>query len=259
MLNNSLMLPQWIELLYLLVIKELNIRYKRSILGYFWAIANPFAFAFVYWIAFKFIMRIQMENYSVFLLTGMFPWTWMNQAIIQGTGCYTNNSSLVRRVKLPKLILPLSNVVQEMIHFVFAIPVIFFFIFISGCLTHPLEQIWQIPIMLVIQLMFVYPITILFGLLNVFVRDIQYIVGILFSILFFATPMVYPINMVPEKYRIYSELNPLFPLIESWRGILIDGVISFSYIMNIMIWSAALSIFAALLYRRLSGKIAELV
>lgn len=259
MLKLRLQLPQWTELLYLLVQKELKIRYKRSVLGYFWAIANPFAFALVYWIAFKFIMRVQMENYSVFILTGMFPWAWLTQAVTQATGSYTNGVSLVRKVKLPKLILPLSNVLQEMAHFALAIPVVFFFIVVSGGVTHASGQIWQIPLLLIIQAAFIYPLAILGALLNVFVRDVQYLVGIVFSLLFFATPMVYPITMVPEKYRPYFEANPVFSLIECWRGVFIDGILSFSHVMYVLLWAAACSTVAALAYRRLSGKIAELV
>jgi lipopolysaccharide transport system permease protein len=259
MLTQRPQLPQWMELLYLLVQKELKLRYKRSVLGYFWAIANPFAFALVYWIAFKFIMRVQMENYSVFILTGMFPWTWLAQTVAQGTGSYTNSISLVRKVKLPKLILPLSNVLQEMAHFVFAIPVVFFFIIVSGGATHVSEQVWQIPLLLIVQTAFIYPLAILGALLNVFVRDTQYLVGICFSLLFFATPMVYPITMVPEKYRAYFEANPIFSLIECWRDVFINGMMSSSYVIHVLSWALAFSVLAALAYRRLSGKIAEIV
>ncbi len=258
MLKQQLQLPQWTELLYLLVIKDLKIRYKRSILGYFWAIANPFAFALVYWIAFKLIMRIQIEDYSVFIITGLFPWTCLNQSVSQATGSYTNGVSLVRRVKLPKLILPLSNVLQEMVHFMLAIPVVFFFIFVDGGSIHVSGQAWQIPFMLLVQTAFIYPLAVLFALFNVFFRDVQYLAGIFFSLLFFATPIVYSIAMVPEKYRYYFQVNPVFSLVECWRGVFIDGGISFSYAAHLLLWAAALSVIAALAYRRLSGKVAEL-
>ena len=81
MLKQRLQLPQWIELLYLLVIKDLTIRYKRSLLGYFWAIANPFAFALVYWLAFKLIMRISIEDYVIFILSGLFPWAYLSHVV----------------------------------------------------------------------------------------------------------------------------------------------------------------------------------
>lgn len=250
---------QLAELLYLLVLKELKVRYKRSVLGYLWAIANPFAFALVYWVAFKFIMRVQMENYIVFILTGMFPWGWLSQSIIQGTGSFTNNLSLVRHVKLPKLILPLSNVLQEMVHFVFAIPVVFFFIAISGEHIHPLSLLWQLPLMLVLQAFFVFPLTVIGAVLNVYVRDIQYLVGILFSVFFFVTPMVYPLTMVPAAYQRYFKLNPAYWLIDSWRTVFAGNVLPLENLACVLGSIAVFSLVAGWVYYRLAARIAELV
>lgn len=250
---------QLTELLYLLVLKELKVRYKRSVLGYLWAIANPFAFALVYWVAFKFIMRVQMENYTVFILTGMFPWGWLSQSTIQGTGSFTNNLSLVRRVKLPKLILPSSNVLQEMAHFVLAIPVVFFFIAVSSERIHVIPLLWQLPLMLLLQAFFVFPLTILGAVLNVYVRDIQYLVGILFSVFFFATPMVYPLSMVPEGYQGYFKLNPAFWLIDSWRIVFAGDILPWQHVACVFGWIAVFSLIAALVYRHLAARIAELI
>lgn len=250
---------QWVELLYLLVLKELKVRYKRSVLGYLWAIANPFVFAIVYWVAFKFIMRVQMENYIVFILTGMFPWGWLSQSITQGTGSFTNNLSLVRRVNLPKLILPLSNVIQEMVHFVFAIPVVFFFIAITGEHAKLFSLLWQIPLMLVLQALFVFPLTVIGAVLNVYVRDIQYLVGILFSVLFYTTPMVYPISMVPEAYQAYFKLNPVYWLIDSWRIVFAGDILPLEHFGIMLGWITVFSLLAVWTYRRLASRIAELV
>ncbi|MCB2261349.1 MAG: ABC transporter permease [Candidatus Thiosymbion ectosymbiont of Robbea hypermnestra] len=252
-------LLQAIELLYLLVLKELKVRYKRSFFGYLWAIANPLAFAFIYWLAFKFIMRIEMENYSIFILTAMFPWAWLSQSVTQGTGSYTNNVSLVRRVRLPKVILPLSNVIQEMVHFIFAIPVVFLFVFLTGGEGNPIMQTWQIGLMLFLQVLFVFPLTVIGAVLNVYVRDIQYVVGILFSMLFFATPIVYPLSMVPVQYQVYFRSNPIYWLIESWRTVFAGEVLPAQYVFNLLLWIVVFSLFAIWIYRRLSSKIAELV
>ena len=251
---------QLAELLYLMVLKELKVRYKRSVLGYLWAIANPFAFALVYWIAFKLIMRVQMENYIVFILTGMFPWGWLTQSTIQGTASFTNNLSLVRRVKLPKLILPLSNVLQEMVHFVFAIPIVFFFIFVTGGHINSLSSLlWQIPLLLVLEALFVFPLTIIGAVLNVYVRDIQYLVGILFSALFFTTPMVYPLDMVPEGYRTYFKLNPAYWLIDSWRVVFAGDILPLENLIYVLGSIVVFSLIAGFTYRQLSARIAELV
>ena len=250
---------QWAELLYLLTLKELKVRYKRSVLGYLWAIANPFVFALVYWLAFKFIMRVEMENYIVFILTGMFPWGWLSQSTIQGTGSFANNLSLVRRVKLPKLILPLSNVMQEMFHFMFAIPVVFFFMAINGESIYPITLLWQMPLMLILQLLFVFPLAVIGAVLNVYVRDIQYLIGIAFSALFFATPMVYPLSMVPVEYQFYFKLNPMYWLIDSWRIVFAGGILPLDHVACVSGSIVAFSLIACWVYQRLAMRIPELV
>jgi lipopolysaccharide transport system permease protein len=250
---------QWVELLFLLVLKELKVRYKRSFLGYLWAIVNPLVFGMVYWVAFKFIMRVEMENYIVFILTGLFPWGWLSQSMTQGTGSFTNNLPLVRRVNLPKLILPLSNVVQEMVHFFFAIPVVLLVMAITGEHINPLPLLWQIPMMLVLQALFVFPLAVIGATLNVYARDIQYLVGILFSVLFFATPMIYPVSMIPEEYRTYFKLNPAYWLIDSWRIVFAGDILPLEHLGYVFGWIAIFSLLAIWTYRRLASRIAELV
>lgn len=252
-------LLQWIELLYLLVLKELKTRYKRSFLGYLWAILNPLAFALVYWLAFKFIMRIQMANYGVFVITGMFPWAWINQAVFLGTGSYTNNPSLVRRVTLPRITLPLSCVLQEMVHFVFAIPVVYFFIAFSGESLSLVNAWWQIPLMLIIQSAIVFPLTLIGAVLNVYARDVQYLVGISFALLFYATPMVYPVTMVPDQYQSLFRANPFFALIESWRSVFLSGILPWEHCIYVVLWGAGLGLAASWLFRAKGIRIAELV
>lgn len=250
---------QSIELLYLLVLKDLKVRYKSSVLGYIWALANPFAFAFVYWIAFKFIMRVEMENYSIFLITGMFPWIWLSTSIIQATRVFQVNSSLVKKVNLNRAVLPLSIVMGETVHFLFALPVIVIFLAMAGGQFVHLSWIWQIPLLILTQMVFVYPLALMFSMANVFVRDVEYLVGVAFSMLFFATPMVYPISMVPQEYRSYAEASPLHALIQAWRTVLMDGAIHDQYVLYCLAWGSVFSVAAFLMYRRLKHRLGELL
>ncbi len=251
-------LRQTVELLYLLVMKELKVRYKNSVLGYLWALANPFAFAFTYWFAFKFVMRVQMENYSVFLIAGMFPWIWLSVGITQATRSFHNNVSLVKKVRLDRRILPLSNAVQEMVHFLFALPVLLGFLVFAGKVSY-LSWLWQIPLMIGVQLFFVYPLASIFALANVFVHDVEYLVGIAFSLLFFAMPMVYPPEMVPAEYRIYFEANPLNALIQGWRAVLLDGAVNGQYLLYVLACGVVFSLIAIWAYRRYEPRIVEML
>ena len=253
------MTAQALELLYLLVRKDLKVRYKSSILGYVWALANPFAFAFVYWIAFKYIMRVQMENYSLYLITGIFPWLWLSTGITQATRSYPNNASLVKKVRIPRAVLPLSSVVQEMAHFLFALPVIVAFVAFAGDLDLRAAWLWQLPLMLAVQLAFVYPLALMLAVSNVYVHDIEHLVGLAFAMLFFLTPMVYPISMVPEGLRRWLELNPLHALMDSWRGVFLSGTLEPGKLGYALACAAVFGALAWLCYRRFAPRIAEVL
>lgn len=248
-----------LELLYLLVRKDLKVRYKSSVLGYLWALANPFAFALVYWVAFKYIMRVQMENYSLYLITGIFPWVWLSSGITQATRSYQNNASLVKKVRMPRAILPLSSVAQEMAHFLFALPVIVAFLMFAGGFELRASWLWQLPLLLAVQLAFVYPIALVFAVGNVYVHDIEHLVGLAFAMLFFLTPMVYPISMVPEGLRRWFELNPLHALMDSWRGVFLSGTLDGAKLGYAIGCAAAFGLLAWLCYRRFAPRIAEVL
>jgi lipopolysaccharide transport system permease protein len=247
------------ELLYLLVIKELKVRYKSRFLGYLWALANPIAFAFVYWIAFKLIMRVEMPNYSLFLITGIFPWVWLSMGVTHGARSFLDNASLIKKASLPRPILPLSCVVQETVHFAFALPVIIAFLVFAGDYPVRASWLWQIPLLAALQVAFVYPLALSVALVNVYVRDIENLVGIGLSLLFFVTPMVYPITMVPEAYRRWFELNPLHALMQSWRSVLLDHTLDPGYFAYAAATAAVAGIIAWILYRTLAPRVGELL
>lgn len=247
------------ELLYLLVLKDLKVRYKSSFLGYVWALANPFMFALVYWVAFKFVMRVEMENYSLFLVAGMFPWIWLSTGITLATRIFQANSSLVKKVNLNRSVLPLSAVVGEMVHFLFALPVIFLFLAYAGIQHLHLSWLWQIPILIFVQLLFIYPLALIFSIANVFVRDIEYLVGVGFSMLFFATPMVYPLAMVPTPYQAYFAANPLHALISIWRGVLLEGALHPGYLIYCFFFGTIFALLSFAMYRKLARRIGELL
>ncbi len=258
-MQNRLNIRHSVELLYLLVLKDLKVRYKSSALGYMWALANPFMFALVYWLAFKFVMRVEMENYSLFLIAGIFPWIWLSASITLATRAFHANSSLVKKVKLKRWVLPLSAVIGEMLHFLFALPVIFVFLAYASIHYLQFSWVWQIPLLISVQITFIYPLALLFAIANVFIRDIEHLVGVGFSMLFFATPMVYPLSMVPAAYQAYFAANPLHVLISAWRGVLLEGVLISNDLIYCLAFGSVFASLALIVYCRLSPRIGELL
>jgi lipopolysaccharide transport system permease protein len=246
------------QLVYLLVLKELRVRYKSSLLGYLWALANPICYTAVYYIAFQVVMRVQMKNYEAYLITGLFPWTWATSSLIQGANAYRGNETLVKKVKIPLGVLPLSTALQEMVHFVLAIPVMLGAVLLA---THQAHVTWivLIPFVAGLQLAVVYPMALILAGLNVLVRDVEYVTAIVLQMLFFLTPIVYPESSIPPEYRNLFLWNPFYPLLMCWRSLLYDGVVNTRYVLACVEVALAAGALAWVVHRRVTRRVGELL
>jgi lipopolysaccharide transport system permease protein len=249
---------QGLEMLAMLVLKDLRVRYKSRFLGYLWAVANPLAFCLVYYIAFHRIMRVQMEHYPLFLLTGLFPWVWASNAISLSAMAYRANPGLVRKVRMRRAILPLSGAVQEMLHFFFAVPILLGAVILALGVGHA-TWVVLIPLLALVQLAMIYPIGLAVAAVNVVVRDIEYLVGIGLQMLFFLTPIVYPVSAVPAELRPYLWLNPFEPLIAAWRAALVDGRLDLPAVLHCGLFAAAAAVVAWWIHRAIEPRIGELL
>jgi lipopolysaccharide transport system permease protein len=250
---------QLLEFLYLLARMELKARYKGRFLGYVGAVGTTFALALVFWVAFKVIMRVEMDNYSVYLVTGLFPWAWMNVSVIAAARSFVNHAPMVREMGFAHAMLPLSNVVSEAMHFALALPLVVVWVLWPGGYSAPAAWLWQIPLMIALQAAFVYPAALACALASACIRDVEHLLGIGFLVLFFATPMVYPISMVPEPLAHYLELNPLHALMQSWRQVFMEGSLDMVRMAYATSFAAASGVISWLLYRRLAPRISEMV
>jgi len=247
-----------IELIYLLTLKELKIRYKRTFFGYVWAIANPIAFAIVYYFAFKVILRIELENYSTYLLVGIFPWMWISNSLLCTSSIFRENISIIKTTTIKPYLLVISAVMNEMVHFLFAIPVLILALWYSDQSLY-LSWLWQLPVLLVFQAILIAPLGIIFATLNIVFKDIEYLVSIATTLLFFLTPIVYPISLVPDKYQVIYHINPFVYLIDAWHKAFFDGHISMSNTVFLLIYSLISFVVCYILYSRNIHKTAEYI
>lgn len=251
-------LSNYRDLIIVLTQKELKVRYKNNILGYLWSIANPLAFAFVFFIAFKVIMRIPMEDYALFLIAGLFPWQWFANSVTESPAVFLGNASIIKKVNFPRNIIPLAIVLQDMIHFILSIPVIVLFLLLYNK-TPPVSWTYGIPFLLCIQLLTTYGVSLIISSINLFFRDIKHLTVILITFLFYLTPIIYPETMVPDRYEHLIKLNPLAPLMISWRNLFLNGNLELSYLMVCLIYSIIIFISGYIIYRRLSWRFAEVL
>lgn len=251
-------LRYYIDLIVILTKKEIKIRYRNSILGYLWSIAHPLAFAIVFYIAFKVVMKIDVENYTVFLIAGLFPWQWFSNSVNSSAGIFIGNASLIKKLNFPKSVLPLSTLLNDTVHFVLAIPVIALFIYIYN-IPIRISWVYGIPLLLIIQLIFIYGLSLIISSINLFFRDMERIILILTTLLFYFTPIFYPEKMVPQAYQPLLKLNPVACLVINWRMLFLNGNIDLIYLYLSVAYSVAIFITGYLIYKKLSVRFAEVL
>jgi lipopolysaccharide transport system permease protein len=241
-----------------LTAKEIKVRYKNNFLGYLWSIANPLAFAFVFFVAFKVVMRIKMEDYSLFLISGLFPWQWFSNSVNTSPSIFLGNSSIIKKVSFRRGIIPLAMILQDMFHFIFSIPVITVFLFLFGK-SPSLSWLYGIPILLVLQLLITYGVSLVISSINLFFRDMERLTSIFITFLFYFTPIIYNESMIPPKFTPLIKLNPISPLMISWRNLFLTGTLEPMYLMLTAVYGSLALAFGYLIYRRLSWRFAEVL
>lgn len=246
------------DLVFVLTKKDIKSRYKTSVLGYLWSIINPLAFAAIFYVIFQVVMRFDMQNYALFLVTGLFTWQWINNSAIAGTMVFIQNASLIKKIIFPRSILPLSIVLQDAFHFLMSVPVIIVLLLIFDK-TPSWNWFIGIPVLLVIQCTLTYGLSLLLASINLFFRDVEKITGLLFTALFYMTPILFPISKIPEDYRIYILLNPFTPIVIAWRELFIDGVIFSKYTLYSFGYAILFLIVGVVVYRKLRWKFAEVL
>lgn len=246
------------DLVLVLTQKEIKVRYKNSWLGYAWSVANPLAFALVYLVTFKTFMRIDIPHYSLFLITGLFPWQWLSNSIGMAPSIFLGNATLLKKVRFPRNLLVASTVLNDGIHFVISIPVI-----VSFMLAYGFSPSWSwligIPLLIVPQFLMAYGLALAIACLNLFFRDLERLTVLLLAFLFFLTPIFYSESMMPGKYRALLYINPVAPLILSWRRLFLSGSLEWPAIAIVYMYAILALALGLLIYLKLSWKFAEVV
>ena len=254
----NLKIQHHFDLITVLTQKEIKVRYKSSIFGYLWSIGHPLAFAFVFFIAFKVVMKIQMEDYALFLIAGLFPWQWFANSVNASPMVFLGNASIIKKVNFPRNIIPFTTVLQDMIHFILSIPVIVLFLFIYHK-SPSLTWIYGVPLLLGIQFLMIYGVSLMISSLNLFFRDLERLAVICTTLLFYFTPIIYPETMIPEKYKTLINLNPLAPLMISWRNLFLNGALELISLLVTLAYSITIFFFGYMVYKKLSWKFAEVL
>jgi lipopolysaccharide transport system permease protein len=256
--NGTNQLSRYAELTLVLTKKEIKVRYKSYLLGYVWSIANPLAFAFVFYVVFQVVMKIQIENYVLFLICGLFPWQWFSNSVNASPATFLGNASLIKKIKFPRSSVVLAMILQDAAHFALSLPVVVLFLLAYGS-SPSLTWIWGIPILMFAQLLLTFGSALFLATVNLFFRDMERLVAVIMVFVFYFTPVLYSDKMIPDKYVSLLTLHPVAPLIISWRSLLLDGIVNVAYVEISLVHASVIFFIGYLVYRKLAWRFAEVL
>ena len=249
-------LYEYRELLKSNVKKEIRGKYKGSILGVLWSFINPLLQTIVYTIVFSIIMRSTMENYLIYVITGIIPWTFFTTVITQGTNTILMNGGIIKKVYFPREIMPISVTTSALVNFFISCIIIIIFCICSGVGLS--WYILLVPIIAIIQYIFTLGCIFILSAVDVYIRDIEYIVNFILSLAFYATPILYTASMFPSKVRWILYLNPMSTIVDAYRSIFYYKVMpNLASLALVGILSFIILIIGYIIFRKLEKGFAE--
>ena len=244
------------ELLLLLTSRDLKLRYQDTALGFAWSLIKPLALGGVLYLALRRIVRIDIPDYHLFLLSALFPWTWFQTSVMLSTGAFAHNGNLIKKVRFPRFVLPFSVVANNMVNFLLSIPILLLFILASGERPSPVWLV-GIPLLTLVQLALLMGIVLLLASLDVFFRDLEHLTEVFLNLWFYVTPILYPLSMVPTRLKPFYFMNPMSPLIEAWRKLFIHNTLPGPELWISIAFAAAAVALGASAFQRLEGGFAD--
>jgi len=226
MLKDFAEVVRYRELLLNLVIRDLKVRYKNSVLGFFWSLANPLVQVATITFIFKYVLHATERDYSAYLLSAFLPWTFFQMSVLDASSSVLFHSNLVKKTYFPREILPASIVFSNLVHFTLALGVFFVYRFTMG--AQPQISWLLLPVVVFIQLLLNMGIAFFVSCLNVFYEDIKYMTTVLLNLLYFALPIMYFVEHAHNSKQIPEALvtwlyyvNPLSYVLIAYRKILL--------------------------------------
>ncbi len=207
------------QALWLLTVRDLRVRYSTSALGYVWSILDPLLMSAIYWFVFTQVFHrgsVGEEPYIVFLLAALLPWTWFTGAVSDSTRAFTKEAKLIRSTTIPRSIWVARIDLSKGIEFLLSIPVLAVFVLATGAHLHWQVVLW--PIAIVLQAGLVYGIGLVIAPLVVFFRDLERAVKLVLRFLFYASPVVYGTQALPDSLRTLAGFNPLAGVFGIYRS-----------------------------------------
>jgi ABC-type polysaccharide/polyol phosphate export permease len=223
------------ELVQNLMVRDLKVRYRNSVLGFLWSLLNPLAQVFIITLVFKFVIRIGFDNYSAYVLAGFLPWTFFQMAVLDASQSLILHGPLLKKVYIPREAVPISIVLSNLVHFGLALLVLFLYMAVIG-----IPFTWKLlllPPVIIFHFLLTMGVGLLVACLNVFYEDIKYLMTVVLNLMYYMVPVLYVLEQlasIPPRFPwLYAhreavmmlyQLNPLAVWITAYRRILLPPV-----------------------------------
>ena len=248
------------QLVALLVVRELKVRYKRSVLGLLWTMLNPLLLMVVYAVVFTTIMPAAQPNFSVFLLAGLLPWLYFSTSLMQGLMSVLVNQELVRKIRLPQAVFPLSVVGSNLVNFTLSLVPLF--VIMAALRQAFTPALLFLPVAALVLTLFCAGVTLLFATATVFFRDVRHLTEVLLQVLLYLSPVLYDLKQLGEHptwwfqlFRLELRINPLSYLITLVRDPVYYGRLpSLATVAVALAWAAGALLLGFSVFTRLEPR-----
>jgi len=243
-------------LVFNLISRNIKIKYRRSVLGVFWTLISPIAFATIYYFVFKVILNIQIANYPLFVLVGVLPWGFFSQSLLEGMESIILNWDLISKISVPNHIFSLVASATNFITLAFSIPVMIGLSFLSD--VPFCAGFFLLPFYFFALFLITYFSSFILAVAYVFLRDLRHLMGLVINIWFYATPVVYDERMIPAKYAFILDLNPVARIFTGLHEVLVRGhTPEPRTLVPIILWVLISGVFAKIIMNRLGASLVE--
>lgn len=250
-------LYEYREMIFSLIQKELRGKYKGSVLGFFWSLLIPLFQLVIYTIVFSVFMPSSVDKFYIFLFVALVPWLFFNSCVSGGATSVIQQKNLVEKIYFPRMALPIAYSISYFINMLLSFIIVFLALFISG-VGIELKVLWYLPIIMFIEFLLGIGAALIFSALTVYFRDLEYILNIVTMAWMYMTPILYPLEQVPENLRSYLYFNPMTSIIIAYRDILYyQQAPEMKTLIYAVIWGAAAIIIGFLSFQKLQRNFVE--
>lgn len=245
------------EMIFSLIRRDLKGRYKGSALGFLWTFLNPLLQLGVYTLVFSVIMRNGIKDYYLFLFVALIPWIFFSTCVSGGATCIMAQKEMVKKIYFPRQVLPLAFVTSQFVNMLLSFLVVIPIILISGKGINLLALMY-LPLVMIIEYVLALGMAMLVSAITVYLRDTEYVLGIITMAWQFLSPVIYSIQQVPKEIRPIFLFNPMTSILTAYRDILYYKQIpQVTTLLNAVILGVGLLLISLFVFNKLSRHFAE--